>query len=420
MTTNYEEEVERHYRWNFAIIGGVHGCWGLGSAFVSYVVILPVFLKKLGANEFAIGLMPALFMLCLSMPQLLAARLTRHLPIKKVFFTFTHYPCTLSLLLLAYLAVRPADISESAVVVAVFAWVAIYGLSISFAMPMWVNLQAKLFPTAVRGKSFGYVFLWGSVLGAIGSKGAERILDRYPYPSNFAILFAAGGIVLSACVTSFLWLREPASSEEATDEKATFMRDVFDILRTSPGFRWFLAARFVGALSLMAAAFYTVAGIEKFELPCAVAGNFGAVMLAAQVLGSLAAGRLGDRFGFKLVFLITSALGIAAATTAIVAPTPGWYYLVFVLFGARRATASIGFHNLCIEFCPTPDKTTFVALASTVLCPAYVLGPVAGGLLARHHGAHYNAVFAVAVVCAFVAMVVTAFRVPEPRRTEPA
>jgi len=416
VTTDYEQEVERHYRWNFAIIGGVHGCWGLGSAFVSYVVILPVFLKKLGASEFAIGLMPALFMLCLCLPQLLAARLTHHLPIKKVFFTFTHYPCTLSLLLLAYLVLRPAEISEPALVVAVFAWVAIYGLSISFAMPMWVNLQAKLFPTAVRGKSFGYVFLAGSVLGAIGSKGAERVLERYPYPSNFAILFAAAGIVLSACVTSFFWLREPPSTEETSEGKSSFLRDVLDILRTSSGFRWFLAARFIGALSLMAAAFYTVAGIEKFSLPSAAAGSFGAVMLAAQVAGSWAAGRLGDRFGFKLVFLITSALGIAAAATAILAPTPAWYYLVFVLFGIRRATASIGFHNLCIDFCPTPDKTTFVALASTVLCPAYVLGPVAGGLLATRLEAHYNAVFAVAVICAFAALVLTALRVPEPRR----
>lgn len=418
MATPYEEQVERHYRWNLAILAGVEGAWGLGSAFVSYVVILPVFLSRLGAPEVVLALLPAVFMVCLSAPQLLVARWTRHLPVKKFVFTNVHYPGCVSLLALAWVAVRWSESRPSWAVAAAFVWLALFGLSISLAMPMWVNLMAKLFPPRVRGKSLGYVFLLSSVCGALGSIAAAWVLHRYAFPTNFAVCFTVGGVLLSGCVTSFFWLREPASEAVTEDRPSTFWRDVGGILRRSAGFNWFLAARFVGSLGLMAAAFYTVAAVERFDLPSAYAGRFGAALLAAQVVGSLAAGRLGDAWGFRLPVLLSPLLNLAAAVTALAAPSAGWCYLVFVFYGLHRAFAMVGVHTLTIEFCSAEDKTTYVALGSTVLCPAYVLGPLAGGLLARYHPARYDAVFVATIVCCLVAAVVTVLKVPEPRKRD--
>ena len=416
MVTDYEREVEGNWRWNFGIIAGVDGCWGVGYAFVSYLVILPAFLKQLGASPFAIGVLPAVFMLCMTGPQILVARLTRHLPIKKVFFTCTHYPGCLSLLLLSFLTGRLHQDHRLALIIATFVWLALYGLSISFAMPMWVNLMAKLFPASLRGRLFGYVFLLNNVCGTLGSLCAAKILAAYAFPRNFAILFLLGGVLLPGCVTSFLWLREPVRPVDSREVPRHFLRDLFEILKTSHDFRWCLIARFIGAFSWMAAGFYTVAGLVKFELGSASAGWFGAVLLASQMMGSLVGGRLGDRFGFKLVASLAFTFELGAAAMAIAAPGPTWYYLVFVMFGLRNALATIGMHNLSIEFSPTADKTTFVALASTCICPALVAGPIIGGLLAQHHGAGHDAVFTVAVACSAVAVLLMTFFVREPRR----
>jgi len=420
MPTDYEEAIRRDFRWNFAIIAGVDGVWGFGSAFVSYVVILPVFLQKLGASELAIGLLPAAFMFFLTIPQLLVARLTRHLPVKKFFFTVTHFPGCLSLLILSYLAFRISDHRSAAymsfVVACTFAWLILFGLSISFAMPMWVNLMAKLFPSSVRGRSFGYVFLLNSVCGAIGSALAGMILGWASFPYSFAILFLLAGVLLSGCVTFFFWLREPPKHPEPQSTDRHFLREVVDTLRSERDFIWFLLARFVGAFCLMGAAFYTVAGLDKFGLSEATAGTFGAIMLGAQVLGALLGGRWGDRFGFKSLATVVPLFDAATAALAMFAPSPMWYYLVFALYGARRSFAMVGVYNLTIEFCPAIDKTTFIAMGSTAVCPAFVAGPIIGGLLAQHHPAGYNAVFVVTMACGFLAFLLMALRVREPRR----
>ena len=415
MARDYEQDIERHYWWNLAMIAGVEGCWGFGVAFVSEIAVLPVLLNRMGASDFVVGLLPALFMLCLNTPQLLAARVTRHMPVKKVFFTLTHYPGTLPLIALGYLTWRYGEAAPGAVMAATFGWIVLFGLSISFAMPMWVNLMAKLFPPSVRGRSVGYVSLLGSILGALGSWCVVFVLAQYAFPHNFAILFVVAGVVLSGCVTSFFWLREPASPAVERETTRHFLRDLAGMLRTAPGFMWFMLARFVGTFGVMAGPFYTLAGLAKFDLPVEVAGKFGATLLVARVAGSVVGGWLGDRFGFKILVVAASVCGAAAAGVAIWAPTPGWYYVVFVLVGLYHAMGMIGSFNLQIEFCPTEDKTTFIAFGSTVVCPALVLGPLVGGLLAEHHSAHYNAVFVGAMVCSLLGLVVTLLFVQEPR-----
>ena len=421
MNTAFEQQVRQHFRWNYAIIAGVEGLWGFGAALVSTATILPVFLRELGASSFAIGLLPGVFAFFLTAPQLLAARMTRRLPLKKYVFTCIHYPGCLGLLPLALFVAVAGTEAGIGVVWATFVWLALFGLTISFAMPMWVNLMAKLFPADVRGRSFGDVFLLGNVLGAAGSVCAAWVLARLQFPGSFALLFLLAGVVLSGCVTSFFWLREPMTPASLADAPGAerFAADVMAFLRGSPDFRWFLAARFVGAFSLMATAFYSVAAIDRLGLDVSSAGEFGAILLVSRAVGSAVAGRLGDRFGFRIVAMLGAACDAGAALLAIVAPSRLVFCAVFVLLGMRGSFGMIGHSNLSIEYCPTADKTTFVALGSTAMCPAYVLSPTLGGLLATYHPAGYDTVFPCALVCSVCALVIFMARVREPRKERP-
>ncbi len=419
MHDEYAQQIERDYGWNYAMIAGVEGVWGFAAALVSIETILPAFLDRLGASAMLIGLVPAVFRAFLTAPQLLTAKLTRNLPLKKFVFTAVHYPGCLALFPLAWVAWTYADSRRGVVIAAAFVWVALFGLSISFAMPMWINVMAKLFPAQRRGRAFGLVFLLGSLSGTVGSMWAARVLARHAFPSNFALLFVAAGVLLAGGITSFIWLREPRLPSVAQDHTASFIRDVFAAMRHAPGFGWFLAARCIGTLSLMAAAYYTVAGLNRFSLDTAAAGRFGAVMLIGKSIGSLVAGRLGDRFGFKLISVLVPAADMAAALLALVAPSPVLYHGVFLLFGMRASMAVVGMHSLTIEYCPTADKTTFIALSSAAVCPAYVLGPALGGLLATYHPWGYQAVFGAAFLCAVPSLLMMVFCVHEPRKAEP-
>jgi len=208
--------IRRHFRWNYAIIAIVEGVWCVGAAMCSYVTILPVFMERLGASPLLIGLLPATFHLFFAVPQLLAARLTGHLPLKKYVFTLVHYPGCLSLSGLGVLVVIYGDRFPASVIPATFVWVVLYGLTLSFAMPMWVNMMAKLFPSDLRGKSFGIVFLLGGLLGAGGAWVAARVLSALAFPRNFGVLFIAGGLLMSGCISAFPWLREPVRPPRET------------------------------------------------------------------------------------------------------------------------------------------------------------------------------------------------------------
>ncbi len=420
MSETFPQQIRRHYWHNFAIIAGVEGCWGLGAAAANTTTILPVFLDRLGASKFVIGLVPAVFMLCLNGPQLLAARFTRHLRVKKVVFTLIHYPGTLPLIALGVLTLTAGQGSRDRLIGFTFVWIALFGLAISFAMPMWINLMAKLFPASVRGRSFGAVMLLGSVLGAAGSTAVAYVLRVEDFPRNFGILFIAAGIVLSACVTTFFWLREPPSLVAEDEAREPFLKNVLAVLRERRDFMWFLLARCTAAFGIMADGFCAVAGVQRFALGDEASGEFSVALLSAQVVGSLVGGWLGDRMGFRLLMLISIACSIGSSTVALAAPTHEWYYLVFVLLGLRRSVGMIAVHNMTIEFCPTEDKTTFVAIASTILCPAIVASYFIGSLIAQHHHASYNAVFVVSMLCASAAFLITLFCVREPRRAAPA
>jgi len=127
------------------------------------------------------------------------------------------------------------------------------------------------------------------------------------------------------------------------------------------------------------------------------------------------AGKLGDKNGFKLVAVCVPLLDAGAAALALCAPSVSWFYALFFLGGCRVAFHMVGMHNLCIDYCPTDDKTAFVALTSTVMCPAYVIGPFLGGCIATWHAAGHDAVFVVALVTALLSFVTMAAFVDEPR-----
>ena len=139
-------------------------------------------------------------------------------------------------------------------------------------------------------------------------------------------------------------------------------------------------------------------------------------LLAAQMAGSVLAGHLGDAYGFKLPAVVAPACSLAACVLALTAPSPGWYYLVFVAHGLRVSSAIVGIHNLTIEFAPEGDKTAFLALGSTAMLPAYVLGPVLAGFLVRSGSAGHRWVFAVGAGFALLSWVTMLLFVREPRR----
>ncbi|WP_405949684.1 DHA2 family efflux MFS transporter permease subunit [Streptomyces prunicolor] len=127
-----------------------------------------------------------------------------------------------------------------------------------------------------------------------------------------------------------------------------------------------------------------------------------AYLLAVAVL-LITAGRLGDRFGHRTVFLV-GALGFTASSVAIgLSSSLGWVVALRAVqgvFGALMQPATLG---LLRSAFPEDRLNQPIAVRSAVIAASTAAGPVVGGLLVEH--AYWGWVFFLNVPLGAIALV---------------
>ena len=101
-----------------------------------------------------------------------------------------------------------------------------------------------------------------------------------------------------------------------------------------------------------------------------------------------------------------------AFTIAWLAPSPGWYFLVFALLGATNGAIIVSGILIVMEFGPAGKRPTYAGLANTVVGVVSVAAPlVAAGLASRS----YDLVFAIGASITLAGLIWLHWRVREPR-----
>ncbi|MCJ7738164.1 MAG: hypothetical protein MUQ10_12770, partial [Anaerolineae bacterium] len=83
--TEVDEMVRANLPWNFAVNLMDVSLVMLGYNIISRTTILPLLVSQLTGSTVVVGLVPAVFMLCSLLPQLLVTNFTEQLPYKKPF-----------------------------------------------------------------------------------------------------------------------------------------------------------------------------------------------------------------------------------------------------------------------------------------------------------------------------------------------
>ncbi|MBI2194182.1 MAG: MFS transporter [Planctomycetes bacterium] len=417
----YQQRIEAGRTRNFRVILGVHTFWSFGSTFFSHLALIPVFLQELGASNLVIGTLPALVTLFMFGPQVLAAHLTSHLPVKKRVFASIHYPGCAAILVLGVLTQLWGRTDRRALIAATLVCLAAHSLSLSFAMPMWSNLVAKLFPPERRGRDIGRIFFVGGLTGGLGALLSRELSRRFEFPIGYTLGFLLASLVLTAAVTAFFFLDEPAHPDPGPKRKlGAFFRSLWGDLRGQRGYQFYLLSQVFCALSSMAFPFYAVAARELHGLGVEVGATFTAVMLLSRVVGSPLAGLIGDRLGFRALAFAPPLLTALAGLLALLVRHPGVYHAIFILGGLAAAADTLAIINLPMEFSPHADKTSFVAARGTLVSPVLAVAPMIGGYLADTFSGRFALPFAGSVLFGLLGVVVLAAFVREPRRRESA
>lgn len=411
-----EGEQDRHARWNFVV-----NLWDvafimLGISLISRETVMPVLISSLTDSKLAIGLIPAIYSLGMSLPQLLVANFSERLQYKKPFVMLIggagerggYLLIGLSIWLFAESAPRLA-------LVLFFVFLAYSAFAMGIGTPAWYDMIAKVVPTQRRGLWSGLAHGLGSLTAVAGAYLVGYMLEEYPYPQNFVMLFLVGFAIMMVSWGGLALTREPPSTTvKPRVSMVSYLRQLPNLLRRDHNYARFLLSRTVAVLGTMATGFYMVYGIERFQVAGAQVGFLTAVLVASQALLGLIWGVIADRWGHKVVLAGGALLLMAAALTAWFAAGPGWLTVVFFLLGAAISAEMTSSLNIILEFCTPADRPTYIGLTNTLLAPTLAIAPLIGGWLAILTGG-YDMLFLVAAICAGAGALLLMVWVREPR-----
>jgi MFS family permease len=413
-STNIDSEVERNYRHNFTVNVLDGTTFWLGTSFIATRTILPVYVSHLTDSTLAIGLLAMIVSTGWLLPQLFTANWVQRLPVKKVVVVQVGSYAERLPLFLMILSPLLATHSLTLALVTFFIFLTWHVVGAGVIAVGWQDMIAKIFPTRRRGRFFGISNFGGTATGILGASAAVYVLDLYGFPYGYAICFAAAAFFIFISWVFAAQTREPAQVSKAEPvSQREYLGSLPAILRNDPNFRRYMLSQIVVVLGGMAIGFLTVYAVQRWNLADGQAAVFTISMLIGQAASNLVFGWLADRKGHKVVLELSVLCGALAVGIASIAPSPTWFYLVFVLAGASAAGFILSGIMIVFEFCEPERRPTYIGLNNTVMGVFAALTPLLGGWLAITVG--YQALFFISFLIGLAGLALLRWTVREPR-----
>ena len=414
-TSAVQRQIERDYRWNFAVNALDGASFWFGMSFISFTIILPLYVSHFTTNPILIGLIPLFATSGYLLPQILTANAVERAPIKKFFpVTIGFFLERLPIFLLApaayFLAVGRPMLALAAFFI-LYAW---HTLGAGTIVVGWQDLIAKIIPVEKRGRFFGITNFLGNGAGILGALAVPFILDKFTFPLGYVISFAIAAALIFLSWIFLSLTREPAvQSSKPHVSQLDYLRSLPVVLRKDRNFRMYLLSQIIFSISGMATGFLTVYAVETWNMPDAQASGFTIALQVGLTLANLFLGFLADRKGHKLSLEICSMLSVLLLLLAILAPNPWWFFPIFFLRGAVNAGTFISGISIVYEFTDAENRPTYIGLANTIPGAAGAIAPLVGGWLAG--AVSYQAMFTLAAVVGLLSWILLRFMVRDPR-----
>jgi len=408
-------EIQKQVRFNFTVNildGGFFGLAVLGLA--STLTVIPLFLNSLGASEVLIGLVASIQTIGWQLPQLFTAgsvsRLRRFKPMVLMMTIHERWP----FFGLAVVALLVPILHPNLSIVLALIMVVIFALGGGLAAIAWQSMIGKIMPEERRGTFFGTQSAVANLLGAGGALAAGVMLERLPSPLNFTLCFFLAGVAMMISLWFLSRTREPAHELAIAHEaQRPGLKQMREILSRDHNFRWFLVARMLTSLAVVAVAFYTIYAKRNFHATETTLGALTSLWAIGTTIANPIFGWMGDRWGHRSMYRIGALMIAASAATVLFAPDLSWFYVAFALAGAANATFWGITIALTLEFGEVHEKPLYIGLANTLVAPVSLLAPVIGGTLAQYFGFHST--FLLSALAGLLTAVVLQFGLSDPR-----
>lgn len=367
--------ARRHLRRNYAmgVLNGV--AYRVAETMLDSSLVLSWFVSQLTASSFLVGLIAPIRNGGWFLPQLLISgyvqRQERKLPL--YWLCGTVRVISLGLLTLSVWLLGPRQ--TGLLLVAFFVLITVFSLGEGFSGVSFLDIVAKTIPSRRRGSFFAIRSFLGGVLALGSSLWVRYVLDErsgLAFPSNFGLLFGASLVFVTIGVAGFSLVVEPL---EPTDPQVVplgrQLAQAWACVRRDRNFARLILVRALLILGTgLSAPFYIVYAKNVLNAPASSVGSYLLALTLASIASNLFWGRVSDRYGNRLVILLSAVIGLAVPCSALLAGQLRSLALLFIPFaleGIYQGSIMVGHVGFVLDIAPPAERPLYIGFINTAL-----------------------------------------------------
>jgi MFS family permease len=276
-------------------------------------------------------------------------------------------------------------------------------------------LMAKVIPLAQRGRLQGYRNLAGGAIAAALSWWAgSTLIANNIFGNGYATTFMLSFILTSlGLMVLTMLIREPDSHRRrAPMTLRSRLRELPQLL-ADRSYKFFLVAQLLSTAGRIGVPFCILHAGQVMTLDGHALGLFSFAFLGADTVANLAWGAIGDRKGFRLVFLASILMWVGGFALMLVAGDAAGFVIAFAALGTASAGYMMSAQTLVLEFGAREDIAMRLAISTTVETSIAAIGPLLGGVIATSFG--FATLISLSTALLVMALMVLLFLVDDPR-----
>lgn len=403
-----DENLKRNYTANF-----IHGVLGMtGFRLIYAPTIIPAYLLLLTGSTAAVGLGTALLQLGATISPIASGSRIEH---RSHILPYAIGVGSMMRLMILGLALTGYFLTGNILLVATFACFVLLGFFTGAQRVAFQMLMSKLIPIRKRGRLQGYRNFAGGLIAALLAWAAGNYLIADKWLGNgyattflFAFLLTSAGLVVLKTM-----IREPAAPVSRPQMPMMQRIRQFPELLQDRDFAWFLAVQCFSTMARVGAPFWTIYAGTQLGLDGALIGGLSFVFLGSDTLSNVLWGPLGDRFGFKIIYVLALCSSVSGVTLLILGSTAVPIYAAFVLLGVGGSGWMLASTTMVLEFGEPQDTPMRLAFVTTLEGAIAASGPVIAGLLVATSG--FRPLFFIVLAAQIAALALLVIKVREPR-----
>lgn len=415
--TAYEAEIEANLRRNYAA-NLAHGLLGqTGFRLVNAPTFVPAYIFLLSGSEFLVGLALAAQWIGASASSIFGATLIEHRKRVLPMGLLIGWGMRAGVL---GLALGGFFLPPEWALVTAIGFLCLFGLFNGMQAVIFNTLMAKVIPLRLRGRLTGFRnFAAGLTAAGVSWMGGHYFVEGNLFGNGYASTFMMAFILTSIGLSLLMLVREP--EPPTIRARATLggrLHDIPMMLKADPALGRFYIAAGLAALGTMAVPFYILYAGERIGLSGATIGILSTAFLLAQTTTNLFWGWLADRFGNRLVFILSVGTWGLATVLLLAVDTLWPLAIAFAGLGAGQGGFQNSNQNIIVEFGARDDLPMRIAVLNTATSLMHAAGPLLGGLVA--YAISFDALFALSIAVLLAAVLTMIFLVDEPRKRRKA